>query len=135
MNPLGILPHGTKIATIEVQIDNTSGRYTFPNDNFLNGKRIVGASLIDNTADDATSNSGRDIVPNSVVANSHLTIRTGSDADVLDVPLKFFQESTGDRSVRPLNIKCYNPGTTFISINGTITAGESIEITLYYQDN
>jgi hypothetical protein len=125
-----------KLAAIEVNLVNTNGKYTFPNDNFLNGKTITAMWIPDNTEDDGFAPSGADLVPNACIRASQLTIRKDADAKVLEVQLKYFLESDGDRRVRPLNIKGFNPGTTFVNVQDTttFTAGESIVFMVEYLD-
>lgn len=121
---------------VEVQLLNTNGRYTFPNDNFLNGKTIVAMWIPDNTDDDGFAPSGNPLVPNECIRASQLTIRKDSDAKALNVQLKYFLESDGDRSVRPLYIEGFNPGTTFIEIQDTTTfaVNESIVFMVEYME-
>lgn len=126
-----------KLASIEVNLTSTAiGKYSFPNDNFLNGKTIVAMWIPDNTDDDSFAPSGAAIVPNDCIRASQLTIRKDADAKVLTVQLKYFQESTGDRRVRPLMIHGFNPGTTFVEIQDltTFAANESIVFMVEYLD-
>lgn len=126
----------TKLAGIEVNLANTNGKYTFPNDNFLNGKTIVGMWIPDNDNGDGFAPSGAELVPNACIRASQLTIRKDSDSKVLDVQLKYFLESDGDRTVRPLCIRGFNPGTTFIDIQdtSTFTVDQSIVLMVEYME-
>ena len=130
--------NGTPIkqAGIEVNLVNSNGKYTFPNDNFLNGKTVVGMWIPDNANDDGYASSGAALVPNPCINASQLTIRKDSDAKTLNVQLKYFQENAGDRSVRRLFIPGFNPGTTFIEIQDTttFTVGESIVLMVEYME-
>jgi len=125
-----------KLAGIEVQLVNTNGRYTFPNDNFLNGKTITAMWIPDNSEDDGFAPSGAALVPNACIRASQLSIRKDSDAKVLEVQLKYFLESDGDRRVRPLHIEGFNPGTTFVNVQDTTTfaVNESIVFMVEYLD-
>ena len=134
---MGNLNPERKLASIEVNLTSTAiGKYTFPNDNFLNGKTITAMWVPDNSEDDGFANSGAALVPNACVRASQLTIRKDADAKVLTVQLSYFLESTGDRRVRPLNIPGFNPGTTFVEIQDltTFAAGESIVFMVEYLD-
>ena len=130
--------NGTPIkqAGIEVNLANANGKYTFPNDNFLNGKTVVGMWIPDNTDDDGFASSGAALVPNACMNASQLTIRKDSDAKTLNVQLKYFQENSGDRSVTRLFIPGFNPGTTFIEVQdvATFTLGESIVLMVEYME-
>lgn len=129
-----------KLIGIEINLNNTSGKFKFPNDNMLNGKRITGLSICDNTADDGYAPSGAALVPNSVINASQLTIRINSDGHVQSVPLRFFLESSGDRHMRPLDIRNFSPSTTDLVIQKTsggsqnYTTNESIFFVLEYED-
>ena len=130
--------NGTPIkqAGIEVNLANANGKYTFPNDNFLNGKTVVGIWIPDNTDDDGFAPSGVALVPNACINASQLTIRKNSDAKALNVQLKYFQENSGDRTVRRRFIPGFNPGTTFIEVQDTSTfaIGESIVLMVEYME-
>lgn len=127
-----------KLAGIEIPITAVTGKYTFPNNNFLNGKTILAMWVPDNTSGDVIAPSGNTCVSNATILASNITIRKDSDAVVLDVPLVYFQESWegGDRRVRPLHIEGFNPGTTFINLPDTssLTVGQSFIIMVEYLD-
>jgi len=126
----------TRFASQEIQLVNTNGKYTFPNDNFLNGKTVVGMWIQDNSSDDGKAPSGADLVPNPCIRASILTVRRDADAKILDFPLSYFLESTGDRSPRRVHIDGFNPGTSFVTILDTTTfaVNESIVIGVEYID-
>ena len=125
-----------KQAGIEIVLNAVQGKFTFPNNNFLNGKTIVGMWIPDNEDGDGFAPSGAALVSNACIRASQLTIRKDADAKTLDVQLKYFLETNGDRSIRPLYIKGFNPGTTFVEIQdtGTFTVGESIVFMVEYLD-
>lgn len=110
-----------KLASIEIQLTATSAKFTFPNDNFLNGKTITKFWLPDNTDDDFIAPSGRPVVSNAVINSANFTVRKDSDAKILEVPLNYFLESWfgGDRRVRDVWIEGFNPGTTFVNFPDT----------------
>lgn len=126
-----------KLASIEIALVTANiGKWSFPNDNFLNGKTITAMWIPDNTDDDGRAPSGAALVPNDCIRASQLTIQKDADNKVQDVQLKYFLESSGDRRVRPLHINGFNPGTTFVKIQdlSTYTAGESIVFMVEYLD-
>ena len=127
----------TRFASQEINLTSTAnGKYTFPNDNFLNGKTITGMWIQDNTADDGKAPSGANLVPNDCIRAAILTTRRDADAMILDTPLSWLLESTGDRSMRQVYIDGFNPGTSYITVldPATYTAGESIVILVQYFD-
>lgn len=127
----------SKFYGVEIQLPNTTGKFTFPNDNFLNGKRIIGMWIQDNTADTGLAPSGRPLPPNSAINAGFLTIRKDSDAKGLEMPLQFFQQQGNfDRTVRRMNIPGFNPGTTFVEFPDTsvYATTDSLVILVEYMD-
>ena len=126
----------TKFASQEINLANTSGKYTFPNDNFLNGKTILAMWIQDNTNDDGFSPSGVALVPNDCIRASILTVQKDADAKILNFPLAWLLENAGDRRMRDMLITGFNPGTSYVVVQDTttFTAGESIVIGVLYQD-
>jgi hypothetical protein len=129
-----------KLIGVEIPLANASGKFKFPNDNLLNGKRITGMTIQDNSANDGYAPSGAVMVANSTIAATQITMRVDSDGKVQSVPLKFFLESSGDRQVRQLEINDFSPSTTDVIIQKTsgggqnYTTGQSIFLTLEYED-
>ena len=131
-----------KFAGIEIPLTNTTGKFSFPNNNFLNGKTITGMWIADNPDDDQVAPSGAEVVSNAAIAAANLTMRVnGSDAIVLDVQLSYLKENSGDRQVRNVWIKDYNPGTSYITFQPTpgtttqrYTVGQSVVLLLRYID-
>lgn len=127
-----------KSASIEIPITALVGQYTFPNNNFLNGKRIVAIYIPDNAGTNVIAPSGNDAVTNDAIFGCNLTVRKDSDAVILQVPLCFYLESWsgGDRRLREVNIPGFNPGTTFINVPDTslLTVGQSFLLMVEYYD-
>lgn len=126
----------TKFASQEINLANSSGKYTFPNDNFLNGKTILAMWIQDNTNDDGFAPSGVALVPNACIRASILTVQKDADAKILNFPLPWLLETSGDRRMRDMYITGFNPGTSFVVVQNTatFTVGESIVIGVMYQD-
>lgn len=131
-NPETIL----RYISVEIQTDNTTGRYTFPNNNELNGVRILSISFPRNEDDDMIAPSGRDVVSNAVIGATYVEIRRDSDNIIYQTPARFLQETEGDRSIRPVNIKGFNPSTSFLVVAnaGLIDTSESFVVTVLYTD-
>lgn len=126
-----------RVISVEILLNNTTGKFTFPNNNELNGKRIIGISVPDNSAGNMKSISNVAVATNACVAATYLEIRRDSDNIIYQVPLKFYQETSGDREVRPINIKGFNPQTSGIVIvdTSTYTSGStSMVIVIEYTD-
>lgn len=127
----------SKFYGVEIQLPNTTGKFTFPNDNFLNGKRIIGMWIQDNAADNGIAPSGRPLPPNSAINAGFLTIRKDSDAKGLEMPLQFFQQQGNyDRTIRRMNIPGFNPGTTFVVFpdSSVYATTDSLVILVEYMD-
>lgn len=127
----------SKFLGVEIQLPNTTGKFSWPNDNYLNGKRIIGMWMQDNTEEDGLSPTGRPLVDNAAVNSGFLTIRKDSDAKGQDVPLQFIQQQGNfDRTVRRMNIPGFNPGTTFITFpdSSVYDTTESVVILVEYMD-
>lgn len=127
-----------KTASIEIQITSIINRYSFPNDNFLNGKTITRFWLPDNDNGDVIAPSGAPVINNTAVFGANFTVRRDSDAVILDVPLAYFLESWygGDRRTREVWIEGFNPGTTYINFpnTGELNIGDSILFMVEYID-
>lgn len=131
-NPETIL----RYISVEIQTDNTTGLYTFPNNNELNGVRILSISFPRNGDDDMIAPSGRDVVSDAVIGATYVEIRRDSDNIIYKTPARFLQETEGDRSIRPVNIKGFNPNTSFLVVADTslIVTTESFVVTVLYID-
>lgn len=110
-----------KLASIEIQLTTAASKFTFPNDNFLNGKTITMFWLPDNDESNIIAPSGRPVAANAVIMAANFTVRKDSDSKILDVPLAYFLESWygGDRRTREVWIEGFNPGTTFVNFPDT----------------
>lgn len=122
--------------TVEIPFVNTTGKFNFPNNNELNGKRIIGISIPENSDDNVLCNSGAAMIDNAAVAATFITIRRDSDNIIFEDYAKFYQETTGDRTMRRVNIDGFNPSTSFVEIVDTTlyTVGEALMIHIEYVD-
>ena len=127
----------SKFLGVEIQLSNTTGKFSFPNDNYLNGKRIIGMWIQDNTSTNGIAPSGRDILPNAAINAGFLTIRKDSDAKGQSVPLQYYQQQGNfDRQMRRMNIPGFNPGTTFVEFpdSSVYSTTDSLVILVEYMD-
>lgn len=127
-----------RVISIEIPLNNTTGKFSFPNNNELNGKRILSISFPDNSDGDVKSPSNRTVASNACIAATYLEIRRDSDNIIYQVPCKYYQETSGDRQVRPINIMGFNPQTSMVNVVDTSTYtvedDEAIVITIEYTD-
>ncbi len=127
----------SKFLGVEIQLSNTGGKFSFPNDNYLNGKRIIGMWIQDNEQTDGVSPSNRPLISNGGINGGYLTIRRDSDAKGQSMPLQFFQQQgLYDRTIRRMNIPGFNPGTTFVEFPdpSVYNTTDSIVILVEYMD-
>lgn len=127
----------SKFLGVEIQLTNTTGKFSFPNDNYLNGKRIIGMWIQDNEDEDGVAPSGRPLIDNAAINGGFLTIRKDSDAKGELIPLQYLQQQENyDRSIRRMNIPGFNPGTTFVLFPNTSVydTDQSVVILVEYTD-
>ena len=127
----------SKFLGVEIQLLNSTGKFNWPNDNYLNGKRIIGMWIQDNSEDDGISPTNRPLLPNTAINAGFLTIRKDSDAKGQDVPLQYYQQQGNfDRTMRRMNIPGFNPGTTFVTFPDPSVYGttDSLVILVEYMD-
>jgi len=127
--------------SVEFVLNSSNGKFTFPNNNELNNKTVVGICLEDNADDELVSQSGRAIISNAAVNSCHMTIMRNSVNLELTIPLKFYQNTNGDREIRDLYVEGFNPATSYIQFQKDPTTGnyryletQSIEMTIEYYD-
>lgn len=127
----------SKFLGVEIQLINTNGKFTFPNDNYLNGKRIIGMWIQDNQNEDGVAPSGRPLIDNAAINAGFLTIRKDSDAKGQSIPLQYLQQQDNyDRAIRRMNIPGFNPGTTEVFFPDTrvYDITDSVVILVEYTD-
>ncbi len=122
--------------TVEIPFVNTTGKFNFPNNNELNGRRIIGISIPENSDDNVLCNSGAVMIDNAAIAATFITIRRDSDNIIFEDYAKFYQETTGDRTMRRVNIDGFNPSTSFIECvdSSLYTVGEALMLHIEYVD-
>lgn len=121
--------------SIEVEISSANGTYKLPDDSILREKRIIGLFMPSNEDGTAVSPSGRDLVSDAAARSSYINIKQNNDEVLMDHPLSDFLQTTGDRSVRLLNMCNINPQKCEIVVGDTslITIGESVLLQFIYQ--
>lgn len=137
MEPIGSEYPESKFLGVEIQLPNNGGKFSWPNDNYLNNKRIIGMWIQDNSDNDGLSPTGRPLIPNSAINAGFMTIRKDSDAKGQSVPLQYYQQQgLFDRTMRRMNIPGFNPGTTFIEFPdpSVYATTDSIVVLVEYMD-
>lgn len=131
--------YGDRISStsIEVYINGTSPRvYYLPDDGILRGKQILEVFTRSNASDNIVSPTGRDVVNDTILQNSFLTLVCGNKRFYDNHPLIDLVPTLNAGLHRQLFAPDFNPSKSFISVAGStaITAGESFLLHFIYVD-
>lgn len=136
MSPDIVEIYGDKVATttLEIKVDNTSGRYPFPDDAILRDKKILDFFVMGNPTDDAVSPTGRPLVSPAVLRSSYLTLKIINDDQIDNFPLVQRVVNADDRSLSRFEACPLTPSKSFIQMgtNALATTGESYLLTFIY---
>ena len=128
--------YGTNLAThsIEVNIDDLSGKYYLPDDSILRDKVVVGVAIMDNETDDAKSPLGRTLASNVANRSSYLTLVDVNNHLIDQHPIPDLMVSPTDKGWMIITINRFHPSKSFIecSNTGALTAGESYVLQFAY---
>jgi hypothetical protein len=126
----GVVPKST---SVEVVINNATGKYYLPDSDILRGKNIVGLICQVQTqvggADTVFTPSGRTVVDQQVLNDATLTLESDSLRVLDEHPLNHFViNNTGDRKYTALDgIRGFNPTKSYILIgNPAAPAGKLV---------
>lgn len=134
-----------RVHPVEVQVNNTSGRYILPDDAILREKEVIALTVSPPIFDEEntvyfTQNSAdtdRPFITPSAFLSASLTLKNGSDAIFRNVPLSTFALYPGDKNVPQIFTSRITPSNSAITIGapttaGRIVTGESIVLNFYY---
>lgn len=138
MNQFLVQKYGERLRSTLIEVEVTSASATvfkLPDSEILREKRIVGLEVPDNTADGATSPTGKALVANAVIRNAWLTLKK-SNNDVVDQhPLQsFLANPLGHGKIRLLDFCNFNPQKSEIVLGATtgLSANEVFALVFYY---
>lgn len=131
--------YGDRISShsVEVKVDAANPRvYYLPDDAILRGKQILEVFTRSNASDNIVSLTGRNIVNDTILANSFLTLVCGNKRFFDEHPLTDLVPTLNDGMHRQLFAPNFNPSKSYISVAGStaITTGESFLLHFIYVD-
>lgn len=120
--------------TVEVQINNQSGRYVLPDDEILRNKTVIGMYFWEGS--DLYPPSGRPFADKNTQENSFITLMAGNVVLWDNTPYASFGIGDNDKSIRYFYLDDFTPSKSFILIDpaATITVGQSYVMTFIYLD-
>lgn len=139
MNLQLVEKYGDRISShsVEVRVDQTSPRtFYLPDDSILRGKQILEVFTRDNPNDNIVSPTGRNMVNDTILDNSYLTLVCGNKRFWDDHPLTDLVSERNDGLHRQLYAPNFNPSKSSITVAGStaLTAGESFLLHFTYID-
>ena len=131
--------YGDRISShsVEVKVDATNPRvYYLPDDAILRGKQILEVFTRSNASDNIVSLTGRNIVNDTILSNSFLTLVCGNKRFFDEHPLTDLVPTLNNGIHRQLFAPNFNPSKSYISVAGAtaITTGESFLLHFIYVD-
>jgi hypothetical protein len=123
---------------IEIKITGTLGRYFFPDDAILRGKKIIGVFTFGNPSSDRKAPaSGNNIITDAALRNSHVSLFDANKQLIADHPLFDLAISQYDRSHRRISIANLTPDKSYIQVADTslISSGQSFLLHFIYLNN
>ena len=131
---------------VEIQINNTGGKYFFPDDAILREQKIVGLSMDYPYFDEANSadfvlnspDSDRPLIIADAFVNGYLYLLNASNLELLfGVPFTQFAVQPGDRTIQQIFADGFSPSKSYVEIAapataGRITTGQSIIFHFWY---
>jgi hypothetical protein len=134
---------------VEIRVDDTSGKYFFPDDAILRTQKIVGLSIIAPAFDLSSSaplayfvqnspETDRPLIVPDAFFNAYLYLLDGSNTELITaLPFTQFMIQPEDRHVQPLYVRGFTPSKSYVRIAapatvGRITEGQSIILNFWY---
>lgn len=125
------------VETLEVEINNTTGIYSLPDNSLLRSHRVLGVFVADNASDDRYSpSSGRQLVTQAALRNASLTLKCNNVTVLDNVPLMHCATTLNDHRVHPLKSSNLTPDQSSVRFGnpGTVlSTGRSLLLHFYYQ--
>lgn len=134
--------YGNRLRThlVEVQLNDTSGKYFLPDDSLIREKKIVGMFTRKNPGDVYSPDTQRPAIGDVALRSAFITLKDANKEVILNHPLADFAITDEDRSHRPLILDSITPSKSYIIIanptvpGGKIAAGQSILLHILYVD-
>jgi hypothetical protein len=131
---------------VEIRVDDTSGKYFFPDDAILRTQKIVGLSIIAPAFDfdgatyfvQNSPETDRPLIIPDAFFNAFLYLLDGSNTELITaLPFTQFMIQPEDRHVQSLYVRGFTPSKSYVRIAapatvGRITEGQSIILSFWY---
>ena len=139
MNQYLVEKYGASLRTYSVEVEiesSTNNTYRLPDESILRNSKIVAIFIVRNPDDNAKSQIGRDIVPDSVLDSSYLTLFDGNKRKVEFLPLSAFAIGKDYSEIKPFSLECFTPSKSQIDISSSVTptVGDSFLLNFVYLD-
>lgn len=134
-----------RIHPVEVQINNLSGKYFFPDDSILRNETIIGLAVVPPTFDEEgaaylTLNSpetDRPLLGVDGFYNAYVSLLDNNILIINNQPLSYYAIQPGDREVQQIYTTSFTPSKSYITIadptaGGRISAGQSVVLHFFY---
>ena len=120
--------------SIEVPINNQSGKYFLPDDQILRNKTVVAMFFWDGA--DVSPETGKDLADKNLQENSFLYLMSGADFLSYGSPLAAFSISDTCKDIETFYLDNFTPSKSYIMVgDGTLaTAGTAYFLTFVYLD-
>lgn len=103
-----------KETNIEIQINNSSGKYMFPDNSILRNKTIVGIYFYEEADNSPISNAA--LATKAIQDNSFVTLKSNTVELLYMSPLAAFRITDTDRSIKPLQVDELTPDQCYITV-------------------
>lgn len=103
-----------KETNIEIQINNSSGKYMFPDNSILRNKTIVGIYFYEEADNSPISNAA--LATKAIQDNSFVTLKSNTIELLYMSPLAAFRITDTDRSIKPLQVDELTPDQCYITV-------------------
>lgn len=125
------------IETLEIPIENTTGKYALPDNSLLRSNLVLGIFVVDNPSSDRYSpSSGRPLVTEGALRNASLTLKCNNVTILDSMPLIHVTSSLEQMKVHPLRSTAITPDQSYVQFgnaSSVLTAGQSLLLHFYYK--
>lgn len=136
MSPEIVELYGDNVATetIEVKVNDQSGRYYLPDNAILRDKKILDWFVVGNPNNDAVSPTGRPLVTPALMRGSYITLKVVNDDVVSDFPLIQRTITEDDRGLSRWEACPLSPTKSYITLGNpsAAVAGQSYVLVFVY---
>lgn len=147
MNTLEKYGSQVRVHSVELQINDLSGKYFLPDDAILRNQTIIGLSIPTPAIDESSATgyivqnspeTDRPLIVPDAFYNAYIFFLDSSNTELLfGVPFSQYAIEMGDKSLTPIYMEGFTPSKSYIQIGdptaaGRLTVGQSIYLNFYY---